>query len=155
MAKRLSIGYEVEEVFSRRGISVFGFFCFQFVYQFHALVLYRMKSISDQILWPHRLYMQACLNNRIKENSIQYECVLTLVRIYAIFNNFSIIEASCLTFLKSVTWWRHQMETFSVLLAICAGNSPGTGEFPAQRPVTRSFDVFVDQRLNKRLSKQS
>ena len=22
------------------------------------------------------------------------------------------------------TWWRHQMETFSVLLAICAGNSP-------------------------------
>ena len=27
-------------------------------------------------------------------------------------------------------WWRHQMETFSVLLAICAGNSPVTGEFP-------------------------
>ena len=34
------------------------------------------------------------------------------------------------------------METFSALLAICAGNSPVTGEFPAQRPVTRSFDVF-------------
>ena len=32
-------------------------------------------------------------------------------------------------------WWRHQMET--------------------QRPVTRSFDVFFDMRLNKRLSKQS
>ena len=29
------------------------------------------------------------------------------------------------------------------------------GEFPAERPVTRSFDVFVDLRLNKRLSKQS
>ena len=29
------------------------------------------------------------------------------------------------------------------------------GEFPAQRPVTRSFDVFFDLRLNKRLSKQS
>ena len=39
-------------------------------------------------------------------------------------------------------WWRHQMETFSALLAICAGNSPVTGEFPAQRPVTRSFDVL-------------
>ena len=38
------------------------------------------------------------------------------------------------------------METFSVLLAICAGNSPVTGEFPAQRPVTRSFDVFLDLR---------
>ena len=53
------------------------------------------------------------------------------------------------------TWWRHQMETFSALLAICAGNSPIPGEFPAQMPVTRSFDVFYDLRLNKRLSKQS
>ena len=51
--------------------------------------------------------------------------------------------------------WRHQMERFSALLALCVGNSPVTGEFPAQRPVTRSFDVFFDLRLNKRLSKQS
>ena len=47
------------------------------------------------------------------------------------------------------------METFSALLAICVGNSPVSGEFPAQRPVTRSFDVFFDLRLNKRLNKQS
>ena len=40
------------------------------------------------------------------------------------------------------------METFTALLALCAGNSPATGEFPAQRPVTRSFDVFYDLRLN-------
>ena len=46
------------------------------------------------------------------------------------------------------TEWRHQMELFSALLAICAGNSPVTGEFPAQRPVTRSFDVFFDLCLN-------
>ena len=52
------------------------------------------------------------------------------------------------------SWRRHQMETFSTLLAICAGNSPVPGEFPTQRPVTRSFDVFFDLRLNKRLSKQ-
>ena len=44
----------------------------------------------------------------------------------------------------SQSWWRHQMETFSALLAICAGNSPVPGEFPAQRPVTRSFDVCFD-----------
>ena len=43
------------------------------------------------------------------------------------------------------SWWRHQVETFSALLALCAGNSP----------VTRSFDVFFDMRLNKRLGKQS
>ena len=52
-------------------------------------------------------------------------------------------------------WWRHQMETFSVLLAICAGNSPASGEFAAQRPVTRGFDVFFDMCLNKRLRKQT
>ena len=50
--------------------------------------------------------------------------------------------------------WRHQMETFSALLAICAGNSPVPGEFPAQRPVTRNFDVFFDRQPDKRLSKQ-
>ena len=53
------------------------------------------------------------------------------------------------------SWWRHQMETVSALLAICAGNSPVSGEFPAQRPVTRGFDVFFDLRPDKQLSKQS
>ena len=57
--------------------------------------------------------------------------------------------------LQASTWWRHQVEAFSALLAFCAGNSPVPGEFPAQRPVTRSFDAFFDLRLNKRLSKQS
>ena len=36
------------------------------------------------------------------------------------------------------------METSFALLAICKGNSPVTGEFPSQRPVTQSFDVFFD-----------
>ena len=49
------------------------------------------------------------------------------------------------------------METFPALLAICVGNSPFTDEFPAQRSVTQSFDVFcfLYLRLNERLSKQS
>ena len=56
--------------------------------------------------------------------------------------------------------WRIYMMTssngnISALLALCAGNSPVTGEFPAQRPVTRRFDVFFDLVLNRRLSKQS
>ena len=53
------------------------------------------------------------------------------------------------------SWWHYQMETFPTLLAICAGNSLVTSEFPAQIPVTRSLDVFFDLHLNKRLSKQS
>ena len=47
------------------------------------------------------------------------------------------------------------METFFMLLALCAGNSMVTSQFPTQRPVMQSFDVFFDLRLNKCLSKQS
>ena len=53
------------------------------------------------------------------------------------------------------TWWHHQMETFSTLLALCSGNSLVTGEFSSQRPVTRSLEVFFDLHLNKQLRKQS
>ena len=55
----------------------------------------------------------------------------------------------------SIPWWRHQMETFSALLALCVGNSPVTDEFPSERLVMPSFDVFFDEGLNKQLSKQS
>ena len=44
--------------------------------------------------------------------------------------------------------------SFSALLDLCAGTLPVTSEFPSQRPVARSFDVFFDLRLNKRLSKK-
>ena len=77
-------------------------------------------------------------------------------------NNISISTANIRLFTKELSqynkaclvWCRHQMETFSALLVICAGNSLVTGEFPAQRPVTRSFDAFFDLPLHKRLSKQ-
>ena len=38
--------------------------------------------------------------------------------------------------------WRHQMETFSALLAFCAGNSPVTGEFPAHKGQWRGALMF-------------
>ena len=50
---------------------------------------------------------------------------------------------------KAIRWWRHQMEILFASLALCVG------EFPSQRPLTRSFDVFFDLCLNKRLRKQS
>ena len=82
-----------------------------------------------------------------------------------IFNNvegrFCQLSLSCRAGVKywllsffSSPWSRHQMDTFSALLALCAGNSSVTGEFPSQRAVTQSFDVFFDLCLNKRLSKQ-
>ena len=57
--------------------------------------------------------------------------------------------------ISSKSWRRHQMETFSSLLAPFEGNPPIIGWFPSQRPVMQSFDVFFDLRLNKRLSKTS
>ena len=45
------------------------------------------------------------------------------------------------------------METFPVLLALWAGNSPMTCEFPIQRLVTRKFYIFFHLRLKKRLKK--
>ena len=53
----------------------------------------------------------------------------------------------------SCTWWRHQMETFS-LLALYEGNPPVTAGFASQTPVTRSFDISSDLCVNKRLSKR-
>ena len=47
------------------------------------------------------------------------------------------------------SWWRHQMETFSALLAISAGNSPHKGQWRG------ALMFFFYLRLNKRLSKQS
>ena len=48
---------------------------------------------------------------------------------------------SCIENCKA--WWRHQMETFSALLALCAGNSPVSDEFPTQRPVTRNLMFYL------------
>ena len=63
----------------------------------------------------------------------------------------------CLS-ITSLSVWHDdviKLGTFSALLTICVGNSPVIGEFTAQRPVTQSFDVFIELRLNKRLSKRS
>ena len=58
-----------------------------------------------------------------------------------------------LQYYSMVKWWHHQKETFFQLLALCAGNSLVTSEFPSQRLVMQSFDIFFDLRLNKQLSK--
>ena len=44
---------------------------------------------------------------------------------------------------------------FCAFLELCSGNSPVTGEFSTKRPETRSFDIFFDLRMNKRLNKKS
>ena len=57
-----------------------------------------------------------------------------------------------------IAWHRYMMTSsngniFRVTCLLC-GEFTGPGEFPGQRPVTRSLNVFFYLRLNKRLSKQ-
>ena len=55
--------------------------------------------------------------------------------------------------LRRDTWWRHQMETFSALLALCAGNSPVPVNSP-HKGQWRGALMFFDLRPNKRFSKR-
>ena len=105
-------------------------------------------SIAIQIWWKCSLCSHLDSNNMIATN-FAHGTACTKFR-----SDLVAIEGIT-TSSAFESWWRHQMETYSALLATCVGNSPVTGELPSQRPVTRSFDVFFDLCLNKRLSKQS
>ena len=118
-----------------------------------------LYAIGPQ-LFNSEAYMRFCfscgsrgrLRQRVSDANLKEQCKDWLWSVYRLADLSSHTVFVCE---PNITWWRHQMEPFSALLAICAENSPVPGDFPAQRPVTRSFDVFFHLRLNKRLSKQS
>ena len=119
--------------------------------------------IANMRTWKKQTW--TCRSVRIYCKVTQY-CILSWWSLLGSLSWYTLFKSShCKSFEDQVpldfiyvnaisTRWRHQMETFSALLAICEGNSPVSGEFPARGPVTRSFGVFCDLRLNKRLSKQ-
>ena len=92
-----------------------------------------------------------CPRKSVKRNSHSQPLIWQIVDLLENFDGQITVDFRPLI---NVSCWRYHMELFSALLAICAGNSPAIGEFPAQRPVTRSFNVFFDLCLNKRSSKQ-
>ena len=57
-------------------------------------------------------------------------------------------------YMSHIPWWHHQMETLSALLALCAGNSPVTGEFPHKGSDEERW-CFLWSAPEQRLSKQS
>ena len=90
------------------------------------------KQLQEQ-LWQTVVYTQGLwvTKHQLLSGDIQFR-MNSLLEQYHVYSRW-----------MAKSWWRHQMEKFSALLAICAGNSPVTAEFPAQRPVTRSFDVSL------------
>ena len=73
---------------------------------------------------------------------------LSKLTIYWKDGTYNLVHMSHTVYVTLIPWWRHQMGTFSALLAICAGHSPVTGEFPAHSPVTRSMFVLICAWIN-------
>ena len=111
--------------------------CAPFRHKDHMFIHWDSHYKGGTVVWTSYFYHTRKMSFCYWNNSIICACVLW---------SFSKSD-------EERKWWRHQMKTFSALLALCAGNSPVSGEFPTQRPVTRSFDFFY-LRLNKLLSKQ-
>ena len=117
--------------------------------------------VCYKILFNRKYDQYRCGSMLFSTHKRNFESLVSLINFWNTCINHSVIpgipvaEMSDKMISRTETWWRHQMEPFSALLAIFAVNSPVPGEFPTQRPVTRSCDVFFDLRMNKRLSKQS
>ena len=109
----------------------------------HINLICRLKKMYIlpyiQLLWSKAVRLVITLDSQWSKTEVD-DCYIL------IFNGCGIWPVEWHKTVKWMTssspWWRHQFEKFSALLALCAVNSLVTGEFPAQRPVTRSFDAF-------------
>ena len=110
------------------------------------------QTVAIQQCWPKEVELAAAYTLNVSTS----RSYLVQVTEYIARRTKYGIPSGSLSILSAVMFscWRHQMKTFSALLAHCAGNSQITGEFIAQRPVMRSFAVFFNLHLNKRLSEQ-
>ena len=107
------------------------------------LPLVVLLTLEPEMICSFRWSIFLCGDGRVANYLSQFSANVVLPR-----HSFGVSVVT-------TTWWRYQTETISAILALCAGNPSVIGEFPSQRPVTRSFAVFFDMRLNKQLSKQS
>ena len=112
--------------------------------EFPAQMASNMKNVS--IWWRHHETDDMPLSDQIMTQ------VTDISMYHSAFMGWNVIyNKSAMGLFVHYTWCHlmtlYQMETFSALLALCAGNSPLTSEFPAQRPVTWSFQAFFDLRL--------
>ena len=93
---------------------------------------FKVKEIND-----------ASDDDKISKLKIVYRWGIILEAIWA-----SLMRLGTCVWYRHLSWWRHQMEPISTLLALCVGNPPVTGGFPSQRPVTRSFYGFLNLHPN-------
>ena len=107
---------------------------------FFELLIIRLQTSLDI---PYALSLRGAWGIVSKAMGRSIATVPTVLPLSKAWRQYSVkCRITCRQWWVDYPWWRHQMETFSALLALCVGNSPVSGEFPTQRPVTRSFDVF-------------
>ena len=102
----------------------------------------RMKAICRAFVINHA-YLILALTNLIRRTWVDISS-LHIVLIYVMLT---------MPILGTIMMTSSNGNIFRVTGPLC-GEFTGPGEFPAQKPVTLSFDVFFDLRLNKQLSKQ-
>ena len=95
----------------------------------------RSRCVREWPFWPnvfmmHTSSMIIIMIQRIQFSASYVHTVLVMICLWWLFYDFVADWYESFAYSISGSWWRHQMETFSALLAICAGNSSVTGEFP-------------------------
>ena len=140
------------------------FFAGSRYHRHHTIVVAILEAGLYQIKWYHSDSAAVVKYKVIKYIRNEYLYITIILNGYHVIGQVTFLWNAITAFshwcqqpytLTFPLWWRHQMETFSALLVFCAGNSPITGEFPAQGLVKRSLDVSSDLRLNRNLSKRS
>ena len=96
------------------------------------------NNLADHLIWYHiineKISKFDVLHRHVSYDNKPYFCTfafisffphgwLNLWTAYYVHGDLNLI-------IWNLSWWRHQIETFSVLLALCAGKSPVNGEFP-------------------------
>ena len=117
------------------------------------LVTRKMFPFDDVIMWDahsqcHKLLIGILganfVNFGAKSKKIFQECSSLVILLKRLITKLIISEpATCLLSWFIQSWWRHQMESFSALLVLCAGNSPVTGEFPHTKASDAEFWCFL------------
>ena len=77
-------------------------------------------DLNGQLIWQYVIELGCMYKFAPSQYLDQYELLVYIQNLVKIC--FFIAQRASL--FDSATWWRHQMEIFSALLALCAGNSP-------------------------------
>ena len=111
-------------------------------------IILRIGSARGGVTLQRLLSLAEPMPKLLPDNTIKLELCASFLEC-TVYMRY-LVERNC-----PVPWWRHQMETFSLLLALCDGEFTGDRWFPLTKASDAELWCFYDVRLNKRLNKQS